>query len=288
MKKLLLSLAAICSALTASAKDVWTGDKPVSWDNTLYIESGNFSDANVGDLLTIDFKANAEFGDVIELKSDGKRLAGTRFFNFFTDQTKCEVYITEGMLACLKSTGLEICGNLFNATRVAVDNVGYSMPEGAIWAGWYWCDSWKTLELWKEAFDNYHGERFLVVNISEEPYEFDYDFNIISTWERGAINNGDNTEYSRTQIVLDTQKLEGGLLEAISYNDRVMFQGNCRLEGKGFNITSIVLKGDETGIEGVSGQEDAGRIYSLTGQRLHAPVRGVNIVNGRKFVNVAR
>ena len=285
MKKILLSLAALCCAVTISATDLWTGDHEVTWGTTLYIAAAKFADTQVGDQLKLTFRANGEFGDVIELKSDGKKLPGTCFRSFGTGDTNHEVFVTEAMLAQLKATGLEVCGNLFNATKVEVNNVGFEMPAGAIWAGWFWCDDWKTMELWKESFDGYNGERYLVVNISEEPYDYEYDFNILSTWDRGSFANGENTNYGKTQIILDTQKLEGGLLDAIQYNDRVMFQGNCRTEGKGFNITSIVLKGDESAIDAVSNTaQQSSAIYNLSGQQVSKTARGLYIINGRKVV----
>ena len=285
MKKFLLSLAALCCAVTINATDLWTGNHTVTWETPLFIEASNFADTNVGDQLTLNFVANGEFGDVIELKSNGKKLPGTCYHPFYLDHTKYEVYVTEAMLAQLKANGLEICGNLFNATKVEVNSVGFNMPAGAIWAGFFWCDNWKTMELWKESFDAYNGERYLIVNISEEDFDYEYDFNILSTWDRGAFSNADNTSYGKTQIILDCQKLEGGLLDAISYNDRVMFQGNCRTEGKGFNITSVVLQGDETAIDAVSNTaQHSSAIYNLSGQQVNKTARGLYIINGRKVV----
>ena len=244
MKKLLLSLAAICCTLATNATDLWTGESAVTWKTTLYLDGSKFTDAQVGDKLTLNFTVPGESGDVIELKSDGKRLTGTCFHSFGTADTSYEVYVTEDMLAKLQTHGLDVCGNLFTATKVSIDNVGFNMPEGAIWGGYFWCDNWKTMELWKEAFDNYSNRRYLIINISEESFDYNYDLNIISTWEKGAFTNADNTEYGKHQIILDTQKLSGGLMDAISGNDRVMFQGNCKLEDHGFNITSIVLADD--------------------------------------------
>ncbi|MCF0202064.1 MAG: hypothetical protein HUK08_01750 [Bacteroidaceae bacterium] len=285
MKKIILSLAALCCTIALQAENVWTGSHAVSWDNTITIAADKFANAQVGDLMTLSFTATE--ADVIELKSDGKRLAGTRFHQFYPDQTKMETYITADMLNVLKATGLEICGNKFTATSVDFDNVGYNMPDGAIWAGWFWCDDWKTLELWKEAFDKYNGQRYLVVNFSEESYDYEYEFNIISTWEKGAFSNASNTSYEKTRIVLDTQKLEGGLTAAIESNDRVMFQGNCRTEGKGFNITSIILSdSDPTAISKIEAQKrtDDNRYYNLNGQQIAKPTHGICIHNGKKIV----
>ena len=286
MKKILSLLAAVCCALTTNATDLWTGEHAVTWETTLYLEGSNFNDAQVGDKLTLNFTVPGEFGDVIELKSDGKKLPGTCFHSFGKEDTSYEVFMTVDMLEQLKATGLEICGNLFTATKVSIDSVGFTMPEGAIWGGYFWCDSWKTMELWKEAFDKYTTERYLIVNISEEPYDYDYDFNIISTWEKGAFTNSENTTYGKTQIILDTRLLEGGnLLSSIAGNDRVMFQGNCRLEDHGFNITSIVIKDDISGVNAANATtHDAAATYNLCGQRVNPNARGLYITDGHKVM----
>ena len=288
MKKTFILVAAMACTLASYAADIWTGTHAVSWDNTIKIEADKFADAKVGDKLTLAFVAT-DGGDVIELKSDGDKLPGTRFYPFGADATSMETYITADMLHVLQATGLEVCGTKFTVSTIKVENVGYEMPEGAIWAGNFWCDNWKTLELWKTAFDTYANQRYLVVNLSKEEYAYDYDLNIISTWEQGAFADWQNTTKEQTRVILDTQVLEGGLLAAIEGNDRVMFQGNCQVEGKGFNITSIVLtnslSGEITTInESVVETANDGRIYTIMGQEVSEPTQGIYIRNGKKIV----
>lgn len=51
------------------------------------------------------------------------------------------------------------------------------------------------------------------------------------------------------------------------------------------SIFSIKVMGDSTGIEEITAGESAAQgIYDLSGRRLSAPVRGINIINGRKVL----
>ena len=100
----------------ASATDLWEGTHAVNWDNTLTIGADKFADALVGQKIVIEF-TNAT-GEVIELHSNGVMLPGTRYeHHLYADQSAMEVFITTGMLARLKESGLEICGTGFTATK---------------------------------------------------------------------------------------------------------------------------------------------------------------------------
>ena len=68
-------------------------------------------------------------------------LPGTRYaHSLYADQHEMEVFITPGMLACLKEHGMEICGKGFTATKVwygdGKDNVDGCLPSGGMAASW--------------------------------------------------------------------------------------------------------------------------------------------------------
>ena len=99
----------------ATATDLWEGTHAVDWSNTLTIEAAKFADAQVGQKIVVEFKDAT--GEVIELHSNGGMLPGTRYAHFlYADQHEMEVFITPGMLACLKEHGMEICGKGFRAS----------------------------------------------------------------------------------------------------------------------------------------------------------------------------
>lgn len=55
MKKLLLTAVAAMAVLPAMAENVnlWTGEQPVTWENTLSIEAEKFAQASIGDKLVV-------------------------------------------------------------------------------------------------------------------------------------------------------------------------------------------------------------------------------------------
>ena len=107
----------LATTTIATATDLWEGTHAVDWSNTLTIEAAKFVEAQVGQKIVVEFKDAT--GEVIELHSNGGMLPGTRYAHFlYADQSAAEVFITPGMLSCLKEHGMEICGKGFTATKV--------------------------------------------------------------------------------------------------------------------------------------------------------------------------
>ncbi len=147
MKKVFLLLCLMATTSIAMATDLWEGTHAVDWSKTLTIEAARFAEAQVGQKIVVEFKDAT--GDVIELHSNGGMLPGTRYMHkIFADQNNMEVFITSGMLACLKNHGLEICGTGFTATKIwygdGKDNVGMATARtmsmrilsGQVTSGW--------------------------------------------------------------------------------------------------------------------------------------------------------
>ena len=104
MKKVFLLLCLMATTSIAMATDLWEGTHAVDWSKTLTIEAARFAEAKVGQKIVVEFKDAT--GDVIELHSNGGMLPGTRYMHkIFADQNNMEVFITPGMLACLKNHG---------------------------------------------------------------------------------------------------------------------------------------------------------------------------------------
>lgn len=165
MKKILLGVAlTIASLMPAPAqetvKKLYEGEaKEVTWASTLSIPADQFAEGvNVGDYIYITFSATT---DVIEIKANGTWLPGSRFTALGDNSTDFRAYITADMLDALKEYGLEICGAKFTVTSVNICNDGFQMPEGAVWGGYFWVDSWNTLEIFKTAFAKYEGQRYI-------------------------------------------------------------------------------------------------------------------------------
>jgi hypothetical protein len=284
MKKAFLLISLMVSTI-ASATDVWEGTHAVAWDNTLAIEAAKFADAQVGQKLVVDFKEAK--GDVIELHSNGGMLPGTRYeHHLYADQSSMEVFITPGMLARLKQSGMEICGANFTATKVWYGDGKDNVDENTVWTGYFWMDEWSTLEVAKTSFDGINWSDYKAIRFYSEANRTDYVINVLTKWGDGG-KLGDQGTMTMTNEYAELS-LEGiDMAARLADVDRLMVQ--CNKEGgEPFNFTAIVLvKKDATGITAkhVDGDDNmSGSTYNLAGQRVAQPQQGLYIQNGKKFI----
>lgn len=280
MKKILTSLVAVF-AMTATAsaqetlvKTIFTTEEPVavSWETPLYFEASNFEDVAVGYFIQLDLVNTT---DVIEIKSDGQKLPGSRFCWLGDNESYTyRAYITKDMLAALQSTGLELCGANFKVAGASIHNDGFVMPDGAIWGGYFWVENWNTLELFKEAFNNYDGQRYLDVYLSADNGDnTNYVLNVRTTWGDDGIwaQSGDGqVERTTTVATIDLQAIgitSENIAERLN-SDRLMIQGNPE-GGNPFNFTAVALRHDPSGITDITADEDAPvEFFNLQGVRL--------------------
>ena len=284
MKKAFLLISLMVSTI-ASATDVWEGTHAVKWDNTLTIEAAKFADAQVGQKLVVDFKEAT--GDVIELHSNGGMLPGTRYeHHLYADQSSMEVFMTPGMLARLKQSGLEICGAGFTVTKVWYGDGKDNVDENTVWTGYFWMDEWSTLEVAKTSFDGINWSDYKAIRFYSEANRTDYVINVLTKWGDGG-KLGDQGTMTMTNEYAELS-LEGiDMAARLADVDRLMVQ--CNKEGGDpFNFTAIVLvKKDATGITAkhVDGDDNmSGSTYNLAGQRVAQPQQGLYIQNGKKFI----
>lgn len=280
MKKILTSLVAVF-AMTATAsaqetlvKTIFTTEEPVavSWETPLYFEASNFEDVAVGYFIQLDLVNTT---DVIEIKSDGQKLPGSRFCWLGDNESYTyRAYITKDMLAALQVTGLEIIGANFKVAGASIHNDGFVMPDGAIWGGYFWVENWNTLELFKEAFNNYDGQRYLDVYLSADNGDnTNYVLNVRTTWGDDGIwaQSGDGqVERTTTVATIDLQAIgitSENIAERLN-SDRLMIQGNPE-GGNPFNFTAVALRHDPSGITDITADEDAPvEFFNLQGVRL--------------------
>lgn len=281
MKKILTSLvAAFAMTATASAqetlvKTILAAEEPVavSWETPLYFEASNFEDVAVGYFIQLDLVNTT---DVIEIKSDGQKLPGSRFCWLGDNESYTyRAYITKDMLAALQVTGLEIIGANFKVAGASIHNDGFVMPDGAIWGGYFWVENWNTLELFKEAFNNYDGQRYLDVYLSADNGDnTNYVLNVRTTWGGDGIwaQSGDGqVERTTTVATIDLQAIgitSENIAERLN-SDRLMIQGNPE-GGNPFNFTAVALRHDPSGITDITADEDAPvEFFNLQGVRVN-------------------
>ena len=284
MKKVFLLMCLMATTTIVSATDLWEGSHQVNWDNTLTIEAAKFTEAQVGQKIVIEF-TNAT-GEVIELHSNGGMLPGTRYeHHLYADQNSMEVFITTGMLARLKESGLEICGTGFTATKAWYGDGKDNVDDNTVWTGYFWMDSWSTLEVAKTSFDGINWSDYKAIRFYSESNRTNYVINVLTKWgDDGKL--GDQTTMTMTNEYAELS-LEGiDMAASLADVDRLMVQ--CNKEGGNpFNFTAIVLvKKETTGVSAtlMNSEKVNSDVYTLAGQRVVNPSKGLYIINGKKVM----
>lgn len=301
MKKFLFSALTLMAGISVASsqelvKTIYDSDPVnVTWENTLKFDASDFSDIAAGNYIHITFSRTS---DVIELKSNGAKLPGTLFTSLGDATTEYKAYITPDMLTALQSSGLELCGANFTVSGVSIMNDGFVMPEGAIWGGYFWVDNWNTMELWKEAFANYDGQRYMDIYISDDrDGDSNYYVKVLQSWEEGGTwADNDVIAHETTKATVDLKDID--VANRLATTDRIMIQGN-KEAGNPFNIKAIALRHDDitTGIEDIATDNNPDRpvnVYNLQGMTVRQAVAasnattdlpaGLYIVDGRKVL----
>ena len=246
MKKLFLLLCLMATTTIVSATDLWEGTHAVNWDNTLTIEAAKFADAQVGQKIVIEF-TNAT-GEVIELHSNGGMLPGTRYeHHIYADQSSMEVFITKGMLACLKEHGMEICGTGFTATKAWYGDGTDNVDDNTVWTGYFWMDEWSTLEVAKTSFDGINWSDYKAIRFYSEANRTNYVINVLTKWgDDGKLGDQTTMTMKNDYAELNIENID--MAAKLAEVDRLMVQCN-KEDGDPFNFTAIVLvKKESTGI----------------------------------------
>ena len=285
MKKVFLLLCLLATTTIVSATDLWEGSHPVDWSNTLTIEAAKFADAQVGQKIVIEF-TNAT-GEVIELHSNGGMLPGTRFMHkLFADQSSMEVFITTGMLARLKESGLEICGTGFTATKAWYGDGKEGVDDNTVWTGFFWMDEWSTLEVAKTSFDGINWSDYKAIRFYSEANRTNYVINVLTKWgDDGKLGDQNTMTMTNEYAELNIENID--MAAKLADVDRLMVQ--CNKEGGDpFNFTAIVLvKKETTGVRELSVNQASNTsnvVYDLLGRKVTKTTKGLYIVNGKKVL----
>ena len=305
MKKVFFMLAtALMSSAMVTAEIIWSPaegqtDTVVTWEKIFTISKQSFATCQQGNLLKLTLN-NAT--DVIELKSNGQKLPGSRFSNI-AGAKSYECYLTQAMLDTCKLYGMELCGKSFGIKQIEIlDGKAGNMKTGeTIWTGYFWVDNWNTLELFKEALTAEDLSKYASMRIYHEGPENGFILNLLANWDNDGkiaeIGPSVSTENNPLQY-----KSEGGLnfveLDLTKVNpltvintvgsDRLMIQCNKEAQSP-FNMTDIVLvPKQETAT--VNYEIDMPSlsikgIYDLLGRRVEAiNSNGLYIVDGKKVM----
>lgn len=120
----------------------------------------------------------------------------------------------------------------------------------------------------------------ITVNTPAADYEVYYKHTAAAVKQNTVRRAADHTGYNLAEKVDDvhhTFMVEPGNVDYYAYHRESDTQGVTR-------SISVSSDGTTTGINEIAGAEDAAIVYDLQGRRLSAPVKGFNIVNGKKIL----
>ena len=245
MKKITL-LAALFAAMTINATDLWTESKHVSWDEGgVQIQKEAFAEALPGQKIVVSY-TGASDGIEFKVMNPGRfdHLAGSREAAWINGDGAFEQFLTVAAVDSLKAYGLEIIGANFTCTKVELLD-GRELKDGiTVWAGFFWADDWKTLELYKEGYAGVDWSKATALRIYSEANRTDYFLQIVKAWGEPPVLTASkdaftiNNEYAELAL---TDELRTELKESGHW----MIQFN-KEDGAPFNVTDIVLVGDFT------------------------------------------
>lgn len=251
--RFLFAIAAMASAMSVSATSIWSGSQDVHWDNTIMLEKSKFASALPGNKITVTLSVNDGTNDAIEFKANGQKLPGTRFSLCQDWWETYDLFMTQDMIDSCKVYGMEICGDNFTVTNIDLsEGKAASMKEGkAIWTGYFWVDSWSTLEVFREALDAVKDwDKYKTMRFYSECPTTDNLIFLLADWsEAGVIAKSEpvtdsiaGNPFKRHEGYAELDLTKVNPLTVINNvaSDRLMIQMD-KQGSAAFNFTDVVL-----------------------------------------------
>ena len=243
MKKISLIALFAALVLNVQADDLWTGSKHVSWeDGGIQIPAASFTEAQPGQKIIVYFNGASDGIEFKVMNANFDHLAGSREAAWISGDGSFEQFLTSSAVDSLKAYGLEIIGANFNCTQVALESGKDALKDGfTVWTGFFWADSWSTLELYYNGYAGVDWSKATALRIYSEANRADFVINIKENWDEGgqiADQNAMTAGEGYMELPL-TDELRNRLANAGHW----MIQFN-KEAGSPFNVTDIVLVGD--------------------------------------------
>ena len=265
-------------SIAASATDIWTGSKHVSWsDGGIQIAATQFANATAGQKIVVTYSDATDGIEFKVMNAHFDHLAGSREAAWINGNNTFEQFLTQTAVDSLKQYGLEIIGANFTCTKVEL-NDGKTLKDGiTVWTGFFWADEWSTLELYRDGYCNVDFSKATAIRFYSEAAGTNYVINVKENWDpEGQIaSQADMTDGEGYKELPLTDALRSRLANASHW----MIQFNKEALNA-FNVTDIVLviKGgtgiDNTAVEAKAvksfrnGQlviEKSGKTYNALG-----------------------
>ena len=243
MKK--ISLVALFAALVMSvnATDIWTGSKHVSWaEGGVQIAADQFAAAQPGNLIKVHFTGASDCIEFKVMNANFDHLAGSREQAGISGDGAFEQFLTQSAVDSLKAHGMELIGANFTCTKVELLE-SKTLKEGfTVWTGFFWADSWSTLELYWNGYAGVDFNYATALRIYSEANRSDFVINIKESWEEPEGQIADQSAMTAGDGYMELP-LTNDLRNRLANAGHWMIQFN-KEEGAAFNVTDIVLVGD--------------------------------------------
>ena len=245
MKKIFLFIAVAAMSITASATDIWTGTKHVSWDDGgVQIAADQFTAAQPGNLIKVHFTGATDGIEFKVMNANFDHLAGSREAAWIDGDGAFEQFLTQTAVDSLKLYGLEIIGANFTCTQVELLESKTLKDGFTVWTGFFWADEWSTLELYYNGYAGVDWSKATALRIYSEANRSNFVINIKESWEEGG-QIADQTAMSAGDGYMELSLTDELLRNRLANAGHWMIQFN-KEEGAPFNVTDIVLVGDFT------------------------------------------
>lgn len=230
---------------------------PTSGDWAEFVLNGWDSDTK-GLLIDKDQFSDIEVGNAIKLYLYGPGVDPRVYIGGFdptyhypgTDYRKgfdgqMNIYVTEAMKAALQAGDFRLYGKDLKINRVEIWRGKYTIPGEikfgkTIWTGYFWMDSWTTLEMFKEAFNGIDLSKYRAIRFYHEAGRTDIVMNIYKdTWEAGD-KIADQSTMTMTDNYAELPLTDAVIEKIGGMTSKMNIQCN-KESGAAFNFTDVVL-----------------------------------------------
>lgn len=227
--------------------DAWEEFSLNGWDSDtkgLFISKAQFSDIEVGNAIKLYLY---DPGDDPRVYIGGfdptYHYPGTDFRVGFNGDMN--IYVTEAMKAALQAGDFRLYGKDLKINRVEIYRGKYNVPGEikfgkTIWTGYFWMNSWTTLEMFKEAFNGIDLSKYRAIRFYHEAGSTSIHINIFKDDWTGGNKIADENSMTMTDEYAELP-LTNAVKDKIG---EITSQMNIQCDkngGSAFNFTNVVL-----------------------------------------------
>lgn len=243
-----LFLALSCSAM-ADGIQLWQGGKALNKDrDNIFISRVEFAQAKPGDCIHIsqgntigEGRHSVYLGDY-----DTNPLPGVDDRTLKTESFPTKFYLTADMLNAIVAgeKDVRLYGENATVSEVRLEYENHTQKSGRVlWTGFFWMDSWTTLDLYKQAFSGLNLNDYKAIRFYSEAGRTDYVINVVTKFDSEHKLGDQSTmtminEYAELHLTDDIRTKISAML---SEQDGKLYIQCNKETGAAFNFTDVVL-----------------------------------------------